>query len=100
MAGLTVSKLVAYRRHYLECASSLLDDVYAFQIAAALQPQHGVHSQPGKVLLVLRQNLGAARQETACKWVKKAHCAFRPISQQLYAFHARDVHTPWINGHA
>lgn len=52
--------LVSCRGQYLECASSLLDDVYAFQVAAALQPEHGVHSQPGKVLLVLRQNLGAA----------------------------------------
>ena len=52
--------LVSCRRQYLECSSSLLDDVYAFQVAAALQPQHGVHSQAGKVLLVLRQDLGAA----------------------------------------
>ncbi|KAA6422657.1 MAG: hypothetical protein FRX49_07517 [Trebouxia sp. A1-2] len=55
------------RRQYLECASSLLDDVYAFQVAAALQPQHGIHSQPGKVLLVLRQNLGAVRKDSFIK---------------------------------
>lgn len=63
-ADLIVSNLVTCRRQYLECASSLLDDVYAFQVAAALQPQHGIHSQPGKVLLVLRQNLGAAPHDS------------------------------------
>ena len=55
---------------HLEGSTRLLDDVYALQVAAAFQPQHSIHSQLCKVLLVLGQDLGAESSDQLVKFGK------------------------------
>ena len=47
---------------HLEGAAGLLDNLDGLQVGGASQPQHGVHGQLGKVVLVVRQDLAAQRR--------------------------------------
>lgn len=42
-------------------AAQLLDDVDGLQVSGSLKPHHGLHRQPGEVILVVRQELGGQR---------------------------------------